>query len=103
MLAATQLGPPRVALYDSEYCGRVIMMSSLPSASAGMPNMVLLWYCAPVGTVVGSAMMSTDGRPAAAPSVALKVPSYDRNSTTLPPASTSAMPSGEPFWMPLLG
>src|SRR5207344_181398 len=38
--------------------------------------------------------MSTDVVPFAGPPTAAKVPSYERNSMTLPPASTSAMPSG---------
>ena len=37
--------------------------------------------------------------PEAAPLLAVKLPSYDRNSTTSPPAPISAMPSGAPFWM----
>ena len=52
--------------------------------------------------------MSVDVIPAAGPLVAANVPSYERNSTTAPLASTSASPSGSgvvvpPFWRPLLG
>ena len=46
-------------------------------------------------------VMALLARPAAGPSVAVNVPSYDRNCTTAPPASTSASPSGAPFWMPV--
>ena len=41
--------------------------------------------------------ISTDERPAAGPSAAVNTPSYERNSTTAPDASTSAIPSGAPF------
>src|SRR5262245_18542834 len=59
---------------------------------------------APSGSVPASATpISTEVAPSAGPSVAANTPSYDRNSTTAPPASTSAMPSGAPFWIPLLG
>ena len=56
-----------------------------------------------------SAPMSLDVVPAAGPSAAWKAPSYERNSTTLPVLSTSAMPSAAgavalpPFWMPFVG
>ncbi len=46
------------------------------------------------------APISTDVSPAAGPEVAANTPSYDRNSTTAPELSMSAMPSGAPFWMP---
>ena len=55
----------------------------------------------PIGVVLLSfAPMLTDVVPSAGPLVAAKVPPYDRNSMTVPPASTSAMPSGSPFWSP---
>ncbi len=50
-----------------------------------------------------STPMSVAVSPIAGPSAAAIAPSYDRNSTTAPPASTSARASGEPFWMPLAG
>src|SRR5207249_3929633 len=40
--------------------------------------------------------MSTESLPAAGPSRAVKVPSYERNSTTAPVLSTSAIPAGFP-------
>jgi hypothetical protein len=47
--------------------------------------------------------MSVDVKPLAGPLVAAKVPSYERNSTTVLVASTSAIPSGSPFWIPFTG
>src|SRR6185295_527093 len=47
--------------------------------------------------------MSTDAIPVAGPLAAANTPSYDRNSTRVPVLSSSATPSGEPFWMPLTG
>ncbi len=47
--------------------------------------------------------MSVDGIPFAGPPLAVKTPSYERNCRTAPLASTSAIPSGAPFWMPLTG
>src|SRR5687768_6228059 len=44
--------------------------------------------------------MSVEVMPTAGPFAAVKVPSYERNSTTTPAASTRATPSGEPFWSP---
>lgn len=57
----------------------------------------------PCGSVPASRTpMSLDSVPEAGPFVAVKVPSYDRNSTTELPL-TSANPSGSPFWMPFTG
>jgi len=47
-----------------------------------------------------STPMSADVKPTAGPLAAVMVPSYEMNSTTAPAASTSAMPSLGPFWMP---
>src|SRR5688572_20227512 len=44
--------------------------------------------------------MSVDTIPLAAPPTAVKLPSYERNSTTWLLALTSAIPSGLPFWIP---
>jgi hypothetical protein len=52
--------------------------------------------------------MSVDVLPAAGPLAATKLPSYERNSTTVPLGSTRAIPSGSgleeepPFWMPFV-
>src|ERR687892_721273 len=57
----------------------------------------------PRGVFAASATpTSVDVRPTAGPLLAANVPSYDRNSTTAPAASTRARPSGPPFWIPLL-
>jgi hypothetical protein len=45
------------------------------------------------------ARISTDKVPFAGPSVAVNLPSYEMNSTTAP-LFTSAIASGDPFWMP---
>jgi hypothetical protein len=51
-----------------------------------------------MGVVSGSnTLISTDCMPFAGPFVALKIPSYDKNSTTTPLLSTRANPSGDPF------
>src|SRR5258706_379548 len=56
------------------------------------------WREVPTGSVPASITpMSADKRPTAGPLVAVKVPSYERNSTTAPPPFTSATPSGLPF------
>ena len=47
--------------------------------------------------------MSVDGTPFAAPPTAVNDPPYERNSTTAPAGSTSARPSGSPFWRPTKG
>lgn len=44
--------------------------------------------------------MFVDVMPFAAPWVAVKVPPYDRNSTTSPYGLIRAKPSGSPFWKP---
>ena len=49
------------------------------------------------------APMSMEVRPVAAPFVAANTPSYEMNSTTVFALSTSAIASGEPFWMPFAG
>ena len=75
-------------------------------AAAGASQVPAGFRCSenPIGVVpVSSTPMSTDVKPMAGPSTAAKVPSYDRNSTTAPPASISAIPSGLPFWMPFTG
>src|SRR3990170_4462370 len=46
--------------------------------------------------------MSVLVSPSAGPPTAAKVPSYDRNCTTALEASTRAMPSGAPYWIPLM-
>jgi hypothetical protein len=62
------------------------------------------WSDWSTGVVSGSETpMSVDCIPAAGPPVAVRTPSYDRNWRTVPPASTRAIPSGLPFWMPLAG
>src|SRR5690606_7510456 len=62
------------------------------------------WSECPTGVdAVSATPMSTDVMPAAGPSVAVNVPSYERNSTTAPVGSTSASPSGAPFWIPACG
>src|SRR6476620_7158891 len=57
----------------------------------------------PIGAALASvAPRSLETPPLAGPFVAVNEPSYDRNSTTCPPASTSARPSG-PFCSPFVG
>ena len=74
--------------------------------SIGPAQVPVLLRCSdlPSGSVPASATaMSVDVRPLAGPLVAANTPSYDRNSTTAPVASISAMPSGLPFWIPFEG
>ena len=68
-----------------------------------IPAPVRLSDC-PTGSVPASRTpMLTDVIPVAGPLSAVIAPSYERNSTTAPLGLTSAIPSGSPFWMPLLG
>src|SRR6185503_16955852 len=61
------------------------------------------WSESPSGSPFSATPMSVATRPSAGPPTAVIEPSYDRNSTTAPDASTSAMASGGPFWMPFDG
>src|SRR5688572_7978197 len=63
----------------------------------------LRWSDCPTGEPGSVTPMSTESIPLAGPPIAVIVPSYERNSTTWPPAFTSAMPSGLPFWIPSTG
>ena len=77
------------------------MVAAVQVKSSPSLPMPLSWSDSVAGSVpLCDTPISVLTSPLAAPPTAVKLPSYDRNCTTAPPASTSASPSGAPFWMP---
>jgi hypothetical protein len=69
-----------------------------PLSCSDEPTGVLVLSLTPMSVLVRPAAGPPAGSPAA-----VSTPSYDRSCTSAPLASTRAIPSGAPFWMPSVG